>query len=144
MAPVELAQAQLVTISRRGFRAIALPVFGLLSLFAIAIGRGVNVDEHQFIASAALLAREGALPYPDYPFFHTPYLCFVYAVAFLASDHLLFSARLLSVVSTWSTLLLQGCLPWSLSSLLIQSFAILVGPPGKEPPEIIWRAPCER
>ncbi len=73
----------------------------LLSLFTIAMTRGVSVDEHQFVASGAILAREGALPYRDYPYFHTPVLCFVYALLFLSTDHLLLAARILSVFCAW-------------------------------------------
>ena len=70
----------------------------LLVLCAIAMSRGLNVDEHQFVASGALLAREGFLPYRDYPFFHTPNLPLVYALLFRGADYLLLSARLLSVL----------------------------------------------
>lgn len=68
----------------------------LVVLWAIAMGRELNVDEHQFVASGALLVREGLLPYRDYPFFHTPDLSFVYALLFHCTGFLLLSARLLS------------------------------------------------
>jgi hypothetical protein len=55
-------------------------------------------DEHQFVASGALLARHGLLPYADYPYFHTPNLVAVYALLFLAHDELLLTARTFSAV----------------------------------------------
>ena len=45
-----------------------------VSLFAIAMCRGLSRDEHQFIAAGALLATEGLLPYRDFPYFHVPNL----------------------------------------------------------------------
>src|SRR5437588_10084188 len=77
---------------------VAMSALILLVLCAIAMSRGLNVDEHQFVASGALLAREGFLPYRDYPFFHTPNLPLVYALLFRGTDYLLLSARLLSVL----------------------------------------------
>ena len=70
--------------------AVAISTLMLVVLWAIAMGRGLNVDEHQFVASGALLAREGLLPYRDYPFFHTPDLSFVYALLFRCTDYFAF------------------------------------------------------
>lgn len=74
------------------FSALAAP-------FALTIGlsRGLSHDEHQHVAAGALLARQGLLPYLDYPYFHTPYLTLAYGILFCASDHLLLTARLFSV-----------------------------------------------
>src|SRR5947199_255323 len=74
---------------------VALAVFALT--FSLAISKGVHRDEHQHVAAGALLAREWLLPYKDYPFFHLPYLPFIYSGIFVFSDHLLFAARLFSI-----------------------------------------------
>ena len=77
-----------------------------VTLFALAAGRGLNIDEHGFVATGALLLREGSLPFRDYPWFHTPNLTFLYALTFSLSDHLLLSARVVSVICTWIMLVL--------------------------------------
>jgi hypothetical protein len=69
-----------------------------VSLFAIAMCRGLSRDEHQFIAAGALLATEGLLPYRDFPYFHVPNLIFVYAGLFRCSSYLLLTSRLFSVL----------------------------------------------
>src|SRR3982751_2501664 len=48
----------------------------LLSLLGLSLFKRLDHDEHQFIASAALLARRGLLPYRDYPYFHMPHMVF--------------------------------------------------------------------
>ena len=68
-----------------------------LTLFAIAMSRGLNRDEHQFVAAGAMLAQHGCLPYRDYPYFHVPNLVFVYAALFRCSSYLLLTSRLFSV-----------------------------------------------
>jgi hypothetical protein len=40
-----------------------------ITLFGIAMSCGSNRDENQFIAAGALFARQGLLPYRDYPYF---------------------------------------------------------------------------
>ena len=64
----------------------------LLLLFARAMFKRLDHDEHQFIASAALLARRSLLPYRDYPHFHMPYLIVIYAMLLKLTDHLLLAA----------------------------------------------------
>lgn len=82
----------------------------LLILFLLLLNLGMEKpldhDEHQFVASAALYARDGLLPYRDYPYFHQPYLVFIYAAIFQISDRLLFSARLFSIFCAFTTLAL--------------------------------------
>ena len=56
-------------------------------------------DEHQFVASATLLARHGLLPYRDYPYFHVPYLVFVDAGLFRITPYLLLAAQFFSALS---------------------------------------------
>jgi hypothetical protein len=68
-----------------------------------ALGKPIDHDEHQFIASGVLLARDGLLPYLDYPYFHLPNLIFLYALAFSISPYLLLSARILSSMASVGT-----------------------------------------
>ena len=77
-----------------------------VALFARSMFYPLSHDEHQFIAGGALLARHGALPYKDFSYNHMPYLAFIYGAVFMASDHLLLAARLISVVCAWLTLVL--------------------------------------
>src|SRR4028119_1549883 len=77
----------------------------LALLVARAMTREVSRDEEQFVSAGALLLREGALPYVDYPYFHVPNLAFVYAALFAASDHLLLAARSFNVLCGWLTLM---------------------------------------
>jgi hypothetical protein len=77
-------------------------VCGLL-VFARAMDRDLNHDEHQFLAPAALLAREGYQPWRDYPLFHLPNLVFAYAAADRLTGDLIYGAKLLGVAATLST-----------------------------------------
>ena len=72
--------------------AVALP-------FVLSLGmtKALSHDEHQHVAAGALVAREGLLPYRDFPHLHTPYLPFVYSLLFRTTDYLLLAARLFSV-----------------------------------------------
>src|SRR3972149_7627683 len=78
--------------------------------------RGLNHDEHQFVASGVLLAKEGLLPYLDYPYFHVPNLVFIYAALFNFTDHYFLAARLLSAVFGWLTLAVLFYLAYNLFS----------------------------
>ena len=70
--------------------------FGVV-LFAMSMSKHLDHDEHQFVAPGALLARAGLLPYRDYPYFHVPYLLFLYAALDRVTSHLLLAARVTSV-----------------------------------------------
>ncbi len=72
--------------------AVALPF-----ILSLGMTKSLSHDEHQHVAAGALVAREGLLPYRDFPHLHTPYLAFVYALLFRTTDHLLLAARLFSV-----------------------------------------------
>jgi hypothetical protein len=78
------------------------------ALFTLLLGlnmrRGLNHDEHQFVAGATLLAREALLPYADFAYFHVPLLSLTYAVIYQSSQELLLRARLVSVFFSWLTL----------------------------------------
>jgi hypothetical protein len=91
-------------------------------IWGLNMRRGLNHDEHQFIAGAALLAREGLLPYADFPYFHLPLLSLIDAALFRFSPQLLLTARAFSMLSAWLTLglllmtgyrLLAPVKPWS-------------------------------
>ena len=83
-------------------------------VLALGMTKGLSHDEHQHIAAGALVGREGLLPYRDFPHFHTPYLAFVYALLFRASDHLLLAARLFSVACATAIVGVVGSIGWSL------------------------------
>lgn len=86
----------------RGLAALGVLIvgFGIL-LFARCMDGGLNHDEHQFLAPAALLAREGLFPYRDFPSFHLPNLTFVYAALDRVSSHLILSAKVFSILCSW-------------------------------------------
>jgi hypothetical protein len=54
---------------------------------------GINHDEHQFMASAFMVARCGLHPYQDFAYFHMPNLVYLYAPFFFTS-HPFLGARL--------------------------------------------------
>ncbi len=83
--------------------AIALPF-----VFTLGMTQGLNHDENQHIAAGALVAREGLLPYRDFPHFHTPYLAFIYAALFRATDHLLLAARLFTIACATASVGIVG------------------------------------
>ena len=86
----------------------------LLLLFGRSMDRGLNHDEHQFVASAVLIARDGLTPYLDFPYFHLPALSFLYAMVFQWFDTYLMAARWVSIASSWLmlVLLLTMALVW--------------------------------
>ncbi len=84
----------------------------LLLLVGLSLRRGLNHDEHQFIAGGALIAREGQLPYRDFPYFHLPLLPLIYALLFGESGPLLLPARLLSAMCAWLTAALFFIAAW--------------------------------
>lgn len=96
--------------TKRNALLIGVAAIFLAGVFVLLLGlnmrRGLNHDEHQFVASGALIARHGLLPYVDFAYFHVPGLSFVYALIFSVSDHLLLWARFVSIVSSWGTLAL--------------------------------------
>jgi hypothetical protein len=99
-------------------------------VFPVVLGlgmvRGVSHDEHQHVAAGALIAREGLMPYQDFPHFHTPYLAFLYALLFRMSDHLLVAGRLVSVLSATAILGILGSIAYSLFRDRGKRFAVCV------------------
>lgn len=96
--------------SRRPLRVALTFLACLLATTSLAVANGLDHDEHQFIASGALLAREGLLPYRDFPYFHVPNLVFVYAALDRLSHHLLLSARLFNALCSAATLTILSTL----------------------------------
>lgn len=78
--------------------ALLFATFAFVLLFMRSMKTDYNHDENQFIASAYLLAREGLLPYRDYPYFHMPNLVLVYAMLFQQVSTYLFWTRVFSVL----------------------------------------------
>lgn len=83
MRPEGLGPGPVLSVAQgrpgRGVRVLpAVALVGLLALAAplliqTALEREITRDEHQFVAAATLLAREGRLPFRDYPYFHVPF-----------------------------------------------------------------------
>lgn len=101
--------------------ALAFPL-----VLGLGMTRGLSHDEHQHVAAGALIAREGLLPYRDFPHFHTPYLAFAYAALFRICDHLLIAARLISVLSATAILGVIGGTAYHLFRDRGKRFAALV------------------
>jgi len=113
------------------FRACVLTFLIVSALvFPMVLGlgmtQGLSRDEHQHVAAGALVAREGLLPYRDFPHFHTPYLPYAYALLFRFSDHLLNSARLLSILCATGILGVIGSVGWHLFRARGRAFAAKV------------------
>jgi 4-amino-4-deoxy-L-arabinose transferase-like glycosyltransferase len=90
---------------------VLLVIFLFLFTLTLNISRAVradyNHDEDQFISSARLLLDDGLLPYRDYPYFHTPYLAFIYALLFaFTGDNNLLAARLFSAICATACVML--------------------------------------
>jgi hypothetical protein len=81
-------------------------------LFARGMQRDLNHDEHQFLAPAALLAREGLLPYRDYPLFHLPNLVFAYGALDWLSGRLVFSAKTLCIAASVGIIAILMIVVW--------------------------------
>ena len=93
---------------RDKFLLTVLVLLFFASLFVLQLGmnmrRGLNHDEHQFVAGAALIVREHQLPYIDFPYFHVPLLSLFYGIGYTLTPYLLLGARLASVVFAWLSL----------------------------------------
>ena len=84
---------------------IAFILLLFVCLFILLLGvnmrRGLNHDEHQFVAGAALLVRDAALPYADFAYFHVPLLSLTYTMVYQFNQNLLLNARLISILFAW-------------------------------------------
>ena len=104
----------------------ALFAASFVLLLGLNLHRELNHDDHQFIASAALIARAGLTPYANFPYFHTPLLSYLYALLFSTFDALLLSSRVVSVILGWLALVVVFGVAW-------RRFAVLA-------PWARWRA----
>jgi hypothetical protein len=104
-------------------------------LFARTVDRDLNHDEHQFLAPAALLSREGLQPWRDYPLFHLPNLVFAYAAADRLTGDVILGAKMVCFGAT--ALLLCGLVAAALRTsrvgiailVAIGAVALLLGDP---------------
>ncbi len=105
---------------------IFLVVIGIafFIVFNRAMTKELIHDEHQFISSAYLLAKNGLWPYVDYPYFHMPNLVFVYAILFKWFPEKLLAARVFSVISA---VLAAGILYWTIYILARHRFVYKIG-----------------
>lgn len=79
-------------------------IFTFILVFgSIALGKGLNVDENVFIASAILYGRKGLTLYRDFHYNHMPTLVLIYAGLFRLSDHLILTARTFSSLCSAAT-----------------------------------------
>lgn len=85
--------------------ALLFSAFALL-LFGASMAKELSHDEHMYVSAGALVARQGLLPYRDYPYFQMPNLVFVYGALFSANSDLLLVARLFSTFCSLGTLAL--------------------------------------
>jgi hypothetical protein len=104
--------------SKRIWAALVTTLFGVAfaAIFSRAMMADLDHDENQFVASGQLLSSLGELPYRDYPYFHLPFMVWIYAAIFHFTDHLLLAARAFSVLCSWLCLLLIFRLSWKMSA----------------------------
>lgn len=79
--------------------AVLVLIFSVLLVFH-ALARPLNHDEHQFLAPAALIAKEGLVPYADFPLFHLPNSALLYAALNQAGLPLIEAGKLANTVAT--------------------------------------------
>lgn len=65
--------------------------------------KGISHDEHQHIAAGCLVLRHGLSPYAGFPYFHTPYLPYLYGLLFHLPGGLLLLARAASALAAAAT-----------------------------------------
>ncbi|MCX6048415.1 MAG: hypothetical protein NT075_25205 [Chloroflexi bacterium] len=104
-------------LSQRWLMALFSGLF-LLGMFAFLFGlsmhRRFSHDEHQFIASAVLVAREHLEPYRDFAYFHVPNQTYLWALFYHFTDHYLLVARLFCAVCGWLLLVVIFVVAWQL------------------------------
>ncbi|MCL4826078.1 MAG: hypothetical protein KJZ95_01850 [Caldilinea sp.] len=104
-APLKRSQTRPLSWSAWFAALLAVGLFFVL-LLGLNMRRGLNHDEHQFVGSAVLMAREGLRPYVDFAYFHVPGQTLLTAAFFAIFDRFLLTARLISIVSGWLSLAL--------------------------------------
>jgi hypothetical protein len=111
LTPADQTQALTKSWNKQKILTGSIVVILFLLTLTLNISRAVradyNHDEDQFISSARLLLDEHLLPYRDYPYFHTPYLIFVYALIFsVTGNYSLLAARLFSSLCATASVVL--------------------------------------
>jgi len=100
----------------------AAAIFGALVLFYVVFAIGTSSpmghDEDQFVSPGIVTWKTGALPWKDYPLFHTPYLVMLNGAAAMVGDHQFLVLRCLGAVAAWLNMLLVGWLVWRLTDRL--------------------------
>lgn len=95
---------------------------GVLLLFYVVFSIGTNSppghDEDQFVSPGIVTWKTGALPWKDYPLFHTPYLVMINGALAVMTDHQFLVLRCLGAVTAWANLLLVGWLVWRFAGRL--------------------------
>ena len=92
--------------------ALVVWAFSLVLVFSRSMHAEVDVDEHPFVASGALLARHGLIPYRDYHYNHMPTEVMIYAGLFRACSRLLLAARCFQVVCAATAPTVLFCLAY--------------------------------
>ncbi|MGH7767106.1 MAG: glycosyltransferase family 39 protein, partial [Candidatus Binatia bacterium] len=83
---------------RHFFVTAAAFVYIAAAVLSSSLSTGLDHDEHQFMASAYLVAEHNLHPYQDFPYFHMPNLVYVYAFFFQLTDYPFLWARLFTAV----------------------------------------------
>lgn len=95
-----------------------LALIALVLIFAKSTEAWISHDEDQFLAPGLLTARDGLVPYRDYPLFHVPNLVILNGWLAMVSPSKILGFRGLSVLAAWGTLLLVA---WQTKRWLEQS-----------------------
>lgn len=99
--------------------------YALLASSYSALITPLNRDEHQFLASAVLVARNGLQPYRDFAYFHVPNLVYVYAPLALAS-HPFFAARLFNGICAFALCAIVFCIIRRFTGMLTAAAATIL------------------
>lgn len=94
------------------FALLALIVAAWALMFVRTMDRDLNHDEHQFLAPAALVSREGLVPWRDFPLYHLPNLVYAYAAADRVCGDLVLGAKLVNFAASAAVLAALVLLVW--------------------------------
>ncbi len=98
------------TVQTLGLIVLILAVWAVM--FARTMDRDLNHDEHQFLAPAALVSREGLVPWRDFPLYHLPNLVYAYAAADRVTGDLILGAKLVNFAASAAVLAVLVLLVW--------------------------------
>ncbi len=102
--------------------------YALLASSYSALITPLDRDEHQFLASACLVARAGLQPYRDFAYFHVPNLVYLYA-PFCWSEHPFLWARLFNGACAFALCLIIFCVVrrrWQRCGNLVAAAAVIL------------------